>query len=387
MYRILPKFALPAMLILFVFGFAVSASAAISYDIYGYRANEGGGGALSTKWTKGNLGNSWAEGEWVPYQFVISNPNGPAFADYDSFIISYDFTRPHGSTDFYRFVDLVRDIQVGTVQRNDTQGWVNAGGGAFPVSTRGEIEIAQNYPDEHAWTGFALLNLPNSQVNRKLDGGLDVPHGEDRHMFYIKRTDLPPALQDEPTVVIYFQLHESRTFVWSNSLQDQYNYGSQTNDWGGYLYATDGWPADSVFGSGYVPGSSGHLHLENISGSKDVPIPIPERIPGSVAGLKFLDADGDSLYGGGDSPLSGWGITVSGEIEGIVFSATHYTDEFGNYEFPSLTAGTWIVSEDEDRTDPFENGYVQTYTNPNSVPVGLGTPTAIAEPGQGPWGW
>jgi hypothetical protein len=372
---------------LLTFFFAGSAFAAISYDLYGYRANEGGGGAISTPWTKGNLGNTWAEGEWVPYQLVVENPDGPAFADADSFIISFDFTRFGGGGSYARFVDLIRSIQVGTVPRNDDQGWVQAGGSAFPDGTRPEIEIAQNDPGENEWTNFHLLNLPQSQINLTLAGGLDTPPGEDRHIFYIKRTDLVPfGLQDESLLVFYFQLHESRTFIWDNSLQAGYD-APPADDWGGYLYNTDGWPSESTVGSGYVPGSSGHIHLEDISGSRDVPIPIPERLPGSVYGLKFLDVNGDSTYDGGDETLSGWQVTVSGEVEGIMFSTSTLTDEFGNYEFPSLTSGTWIVSEDEDRFDPYETGYVQTYTNPFSAPYEQGTPTAIAEPGQGPWGW
>jgi hypothetical protein len=374
------------MLLTFLFTAGATAQS-ISYDLYGYRANEGGGGAISTPWTKGNLGNTWAEGEWVPYQFVVENPAGPAFADADSFIISFDFTRFGGGGSYARFVDLIRSIQVGTVPRNDDQGWVQADGSAFPDATRPQIEVAQNDPGENEWTGFHLLNLPQSQINLTLAGGADVPPGEDRHIFYIKRTDLVPfGLQDAPLLVFYFQLHESRTFIWQNSLQEGYD-AAPADDWGGYLYNTDGWPAESTVGSGYVPGSSGHIHLEDISGSRDVPIPIPERLPGSVFGLKFHDVDGDSTYGGPDTTLSGWQVTVSGEVEGIMFSTSTVTDEFGNYEFPNLTSGTWIVSEDEDRFDPFETGWMQTYTNANSSPVGVGTPTPIAEPGQGPWGW
>lgn len=370
------------------FLFAGSAFAqSISYDLYGYRANEGGGGAISTPWTKGNLGNTWAEGEWVPYQFVVENPAGPAFADADSFIISFDFTRFGGGGVPFRFIDLIRSIQVGTVPRNDDQGWVQADGSAFPDATRPQIEIAQNDVGENEWTGFHLLNLPQSQVNLTLAGSLDTPPGEDRHIFYVKRTDLEPfGLEDEPLLVFYFQMHESRTFIWQNSLQEGYDT-PPTDDMGGYLYNAATWPDFSSLGSGYVPGSSGHIHLEDISGSKDVPIPIPERLPGSVFGLKFLDANGDSLYDGGDTPLSGWQVTVSGEVEGIMFSTSTLTDGSGNYEFPNLTSGTWIVSEDEDRFDPPQSGYVQTYTNPFSDPVGVGTPTAIAEAGQGPWGW
>jgi hypothetical protein len=231
-----------------------------------------------------------------------------------------------------------------------------------------------------------LLNLPQSQINLTLTGGLDTPPGEDRHIFKIYKTDLPSELQNANRLVFYWQLHESRTFVWANSLQENYD-APPTNDWGGYLYNTDGWPAESTLGSGYVPGSSGHIHLEFISGSRDVPIPIPERLPGAVDGLKFLDVNGDSLYDGGDNTLSGWRIYVSGMVENILFETSTLTDEFGNYSFPNLTAGTWILSEDDQREVPAETGYMQTYTNLYSPDVGVGSAYAIAEPGRGPWGW
>ncbi|UCE66414.1 MAG: hypothetical protein JSU85_16510, partial [Candidatus Zixiibacteriota bacterium] len=387
--RVTSKLTIAAVLTFFMLGIAVSASAqSISYNLYGYRANEGGGGAISTPWTKGNLGNTWAEGEWVPYQFVVQNgdPDSAAFAETDSFVISFDFTRFGGGGAYFRFVDLVRGIQVGTVPRNDDQGWVQADGSAFPDGTREQIEIAQNDPGEYVWIGFTLLNLPQSQINLTLTGGLDTPPGEDRHIFKIYKSDLPPALQEANRLVFYWQLHESRTFVWQNSLQENYD-APPTDDWGGYLYNTDGWPAEYTLGSGYVPGSSGHIHLEFISGSKDVPIPIPERLPGAVDGLKFLDADGDSTYNMGDSPLSGWKIYVSGMVENILFETSTLTDEFGNYSFPSLTAGTWILSEDDQREVPAETGYMQTYTNLYSPDVGVGSAYAIAEPGRGPWGW
>ena len=47
---------------------------ATSFVPMGFRASEGGGGAISAEWTTGNLGNTWAEGEWIPYQ-VGNNTN------------------------------------------------------------------------------------------------------------------------------------------------------------------------------------------------------------------------------------------------------------------------------------------------------------------------
>src|SRR3972149_2657466 len=86
---------------------------AVHISLLGYRATQGGGGRVQTGWTSGNLGKTWAENEWVPYQLVIENSSGPALTGDDTIIvISYDFTRPHDGGEFYRFIDLVRSIQV-----------------------------------------------------------------------------------------------------------------------------------------------------------------------------------------------------------------------------------------------------------------------------------
>jgi hypothetical protein len=82
-----------------------------------------------------------------------------------------------------------------------------------------------------------LLNLPQSQINLTLTGGLDTPPGEDRHIFKIYKTDLPSELQNANRLVFYWQLHESRTFVWANSLQENYD-APPTNDWGAMLTVT-----------------------------------------------------------------------------------------------------------------------------------------------------
>jgi hypothetical protein len=347
----------------------------------GYRANEKGNGALNLEWTGGNLGNTWAEGEWVAYQLVMEKI-APGLAGLDSIVISFDFTRYGGGGVADRFVDLVRGIQVGTVPRDDTQGWVAPGGGAFPVATREQVEIAQNHPLENVWSDFTLLNLPTSQINLTLDGGADTPDGEQRHIFKIYKSQLTAAGidGDAPTVVIYYQLHESRTFIWENQLQAGYN-APPTDVWGGYLYGTDGWPtAAPVRGSGYVPGASGHIHLENLTGSQDVPIPIPETPRGLVTGLKWRDDDASGSLNGDEPVLSGWQIHVSGMIEGIVFTTSTATDSAGTYAFANLTSGTaWTIKEDAQRADPPETGYSQTYPTVGEV-VGQGEGVNVGPP-------
>ena len=51
----------------------IIAPAGFQTTFMGFRSTEGGGGAITTIWTTGNLGNTWDEGEWVPYQAVLDN--------------------------------------------------------------------------------------------------------------------------------------------------------------------------------------------------------------------------------------------------------------------------------------------------------------------------
>jgi hypothetical protein len=352
-------------------------------SMMGYRANQSAGGAISAAWTTGNMGNTWDEGEWVPYQTVFGNiPSG--LAGLDSIVISFDFTY-HPSSSPSRFIDLVRGIQVGTTQLDNTRGWPKPDGTPFPVTTRSEIETAQNHDLENVWIGFSMLNLPNDQVNRKYDGGLDVPPGEERHIFKIYKSDLIAAGIDPnaATVVIYFQLHESRTFIWMNQLQAGYD-ASPAAGWGGYLYGTDGWPeAAQVYGSGFVPGSSGHAQVEIGATVKVVPIPIPAWPAGTVSGSKWDDTNSNGVWDTGEVGLPSWEVHLCASLEQIDFAATAPTDQSGHYSFETLTYATpWIVKEDA-RLDAFPGStYVQTYPEVGTV-IGLASAIAVGPPPAG----
>ncbi len=363
-----------ALTMLAVFGLSATAfGQATSITSLGYRANEGGSGAITAAWTTGNLGNTWAEGEWVAYQLLITDvqtdyPNLDSFPD---ILMSYDFTSKDN-----RFVDLVRSIQAGTGRLVDGQGWPMDDGTAYPDTTRPELEDAQNDvgntpPLENEWNGFTLLNLPNSQVNRGPDGISQGTPTDAEHTFRITKADLVgagiPLTAD--TIVIYYQLHESRSFVWANSLQDQYDQ-SPTDDWGGYLYSLGGFPSDARNGSGYVPGSSGHIEVEFAGGAKTVPIPIPERLPGAVSGLKWHDENGDGVINPAETTLANWRIYVTGSLEGINFATDTVTGSDGTYSFPNLTSNvTWSVFEESQSS----SGWTQTYPmTDDTVGVGYG---------------
>ena len=363
-----------------------------NFSLSGFGANQVGSGSLNLGWTGGNLGNTWSEGEWVPYKLVITNvqSNYPGLVGFPSLTLSYDFTGNNGS----RFVDLVRGLQVGATDLTGNNAWPTDSGTAYPLTTRTELENAQNdigntVPLANTWTGFQLLNLPNSQINRLVGGTAPSSVTQDRLTFMINPSDLTAhgLSTNAGTIVIYFQLHESRTFVWGNSLQSGYN-AAPADAWGGDLYGSSPFNTDKRNGSSFVPGSSGHVHAETTGiGSLDVPIPIPDNPGGAISGLKWRDDNANGAKDGTEPTLSGWTVNVSGTLEGINFSESTTTDGSGNYSFPNISAGTsWLVKEFDQRTNPSETGYTQTYPTLSST-VGQGSGTSVSGSGYAPVGW
>jgi len=362
----------------------VTAPGSFSTTFMGFRANEGGNGALDLNWNTGNLGNTWTEGEWVPYQAVLENvqTDYPGLSGMPDIEISYDFTNKGN-----RFVDLIKCIQVGTTELTNAQGWPQSDGSPYPMTTRGELEIAQQGDDgfENNWTGFTLLNLPQNQIHRALDGSIGTPTDEVRKFVITPQNLIDLGFGTEDTIIIYFMLHESRTFIWENSLQAGYDT-DPTDDWGGYVYSITPFDTDQRPGSGYVPGSSGHAQLE-ISGAKTVPIPIPETLPGFVGGYKWLDANRDGIWDSSEDPISGWNITVNGTVEGINFGTYTLTDGNGYYSFPSLTSGTiWRIAEATQPELPDGNVYEETYPYDGAI-YGQATAVPHMQPEQADWAW
>ena len=334
-------------------------------------------GGFTLEWITGNLGKSYDEGEWVPYQTTITGiqdvyPNMTGMPD---IVIGWDFTGGN-KADSPRFGDLVRDIQVGLTKLTNAQGFPRSNGTAYVISTLAGANVPQNDPDENQWLGFQLLNLPESQVNLPLTGSGSVI--DDVHTFVIHVSDLTshgiPASTD--TFYIYYQIHESRTFVWNNGLQAGYD-ASPTDAWGGYLYSAAPYDTDKRLGSGFVPGSSGHVHNEGVGGAKDVPLPIPPEPAGLIDGYKFNDADSSGTdMTGNESGIQGWRVYIGGYIEGLpLFITSVLTDANGYFSFGNLTAGTWYIAENIARESPVETFWNQTY--PNS---GTGLVSPVATP-------
>jgi hypothetical protein len=356
----------------------------------GFGANiTGGGSSLNYGWTTGNLGDTWQEGEWVPYQLELKNVDlsNPNFTD---IVINWDFTKGNQNA---RYIDLVRGIQVGTIARNDTQGWPFLNGTAMPHANLVNLNIAQNGQGitggvEHVWSGFYKLTLPNNQVN--FGPGLVT---DALHSIRITKTDIINAFGGNmpspapTTLVLYFNLHLAQSFIWQYSLQSQFN-APPTNNWGGYLYANAPYSTDSRFGSGYVSGSSGHVTVN--FGSRTVPLPVPPAPLGSISGLKWHDINMNGVKDPSESVLQGWDIYASTLVGGIPISLTATTDVNGAYSFSPLPSAVYVISE-KSQGLPVPSGaqnlppnntsstWAQSYPDAFTSPVGVAT--SIATPG------
>ena len=332
-------------------------------------------GGFKVEWVTGNLGKSYDEGEWVPYQFTFTGIQAAnpvlGLLGIGNLTIGWDFTGGN-KADSPRFGDLVRDIQVGTTKLTNDQGFPKSDGTAYDIPTLADANLPQNDPNEYQWNGFTLLNLPNSQVNIPLSGSPTVT--DDVHVFVVTPAQLIAAgiLNTADAFTIYFQIHESRTFVWNNSLQSQYDQ-APTDAWGGWLYGESPYITDKREGSGYVPGSSGHVHNEGAGGAKDVPLPIPPKPLGLIDGNKFQG----NLTGTG---IPNWYIFIYGLVEGnVVFSTHAITDANGFYQFGNLTAGTWYIGELQGPGDPVTTPWNQTYPNGSTGNVSPGAvPTLVS---------
>ncbi|MCK5762595.1 MAG: hypothetical protein KAH05_00605, partial [Clostridiales bacterium] len=300
------------------------------------------------KWTTGNLGKTYEEGEWVAFQTEIRNINWSETDPNGLFKIGVEF-------DFYdigRYFDLVRNVSVGLELLPNTHGFPAAGlsmtepspGGAMPLGDKTEVNVAQrdpNNPYEHYFDGFALINKTiniTSQMNIAMDDGTDTDTDATRK-FCIEVDQIKKAYWDEygiditesnNKIVLYFQLHLSRTWLWNNESDFgdpidyetlAYVYTQQPTDkWGGYVY-DENFLTQMMLGSSVYPGSSGHSYVHVITndgqeaGKKTIPIPNVEETTGSISGYKFTDVDGNEEYDEGvDIPLEGWNIYLRTDL-------------------------------------------------------------------------
>jgi hypothetical protein len=361
-------------------------------------------------WGRGNSQKGWEEGAWVPVKLNVSNVQ----TDYENLegfpdvYIGFDYT----SHDC-RFVDLIRDIQIGASDLNDTYGWPQLTGEPYDTGspddlpTIAEVRAAQYSEEEAAWNydDFVLANTLSTwdyeaQVNLPegpTDSSLGDPPGavdDGKHQFVIYGDQIREALEGHEgteNVVIYFQAHLARTFVWSRGLEDGYDV-DPTNSWGGWLYGSDIYTAPDIReGSGFVPGSSGQMYLlmEHL-GQVTCQLPVPPEPTGEITGFKWHDLNGDAIWDSGEPPIEDWTIRVISTVEVIDFMDTTLTLADGSYSFPDLTTGEYLIQEHKDLSET-STGWMETYPYKDApFPMEVVIPFEIdltEFPDDAAWGW
>ncbi|MBN1447337.1 MAG: PKD domain-containing protein, partial [Bacteroidetes bacterium] len=405
-----------ALAVLFLTLLTMSAQAQTGWGVAryeGFRADTTGNGTLNTSWSTGNLGNTWNEGEWVPYLLELKNVD-LTNTNFSDITVCYDFTGGNANA---RFVDLVRGVQIGTTNLGSAQGWPSDTiGTAFPLTTRAQLETAQNnqgltgFGYEYLWAGYKKIDVDTIRMNRDTNGNAGGP-ADGTRCFTITRQNIIDAyggnianVPNTTTFYIYFNLHLSQTFIWNNNLQAQLN-APPTDIWGGYLYGYTALANDVRQGSGFVSGSSGQTYLT--LGNKTVPIPVPPQPAGQISGIKFHDINGNQVRDGGEASLDGWPIYVGTVIGGIPISDTAYTDNTGAWSLTGLPQSVYLISEELDTapTSGSSSGYtnaapafaqtppsewVQTYPDNTSTGTGIDgvdTPAPAVLAGYGPYSW
>ena len=393
---------------------AATEADAANYSLVAFGVKTNAAGTLVTDigWGRGNSDKGWREGDWVPVKLTIVGANLATLPD---IYIGWDYTT---GPDDARFVDLVRDLQVGTPSSTDgggyplgdEYGWPKADGtpyptGPSPLPLLAAVHTAQTSTGQNTWTGFtslqgvSLVNYPGGATDSSL-GTRPGTVTDKKHQFKIPGNEIRNVLGATGTadICIYFQAHLARTFVWTNALEKQYNISPYT-PWGGDLYGASVYNTDTRVGSSYAPGSSGQMYvLMTGQGQITCQLPIPPKPAGLIDGYKFNDADNSGTnMTGNETGIQGWRIYISGiDPEGLVFSKSVLTDGNGFYSFTGLTDGTWYVAEDEARASPVETFWSQTYPNggtplvpPVATPILSGSiPLNFpGSPDLGPWGY
>jgi hypothetical protein len=386
------------------------------------------GNLVSVSWGRGNSAKGWIEGAWYPIILKIPNAQveyGTNLTNLPDMYIAFDFYNAAGAKQGV-YADLVRSIQIGVTDLNDgahdSWGWPQANGTPYPSANLVQVRVAQTAAGENAWTGFTLAKTvglnAQTQVNFPVTANpseLGTPPGTttaDKHQFMVTGNQIRAALSAQGNlgtnmIVIYFQLHLARTFVWSHHLESQYATNPTTASYGGWLYGYSIWNNYSTGGSSQYPGSSAQAYLNTAGeGKKTCQMPIPPEPGGVINGLKWHDFNGNHVMDGNETQLSGWTIYISGiDPEGILFSVGVLTGDTdgdgivnnvssGAYSFADLTPATWYITENTDRDVPPSTGWFQTFpymvvSVPPVAQSGLvsGFPSEAHPADVADWGW
>ncbi len=150
-----------------------------------------------SKWTHGNLGKAYTEGDWVSYQLVITSDSKLWGAT--SFDISWNF---HQDSSGAVYIDGFKNFQVGSTLLGDTDPVPYSGWGV-PLTVGDDI---LNYQDP--WN----IVPPASE---------DPADPDDERYFVVTQagTEGDNFSWTGDQIVLFYQAHLALSIIWSNGLE------------------------------------------------------------------------------------------------------------------------------------------------------------------------
>jgi len=289
-----------------------------------------------SKWTTGNLGKDYVEGNFVSYLLRISSDS--KVWGLDSFNISYNFHQDSSDAVYIDGFDT---------SGNDTYAMTGFQY-AFDVPYLSDSEM---WPPSPGWTHIYVPAandagpLGEAYIGNYMDAwppGVSETDDDpaDERYFTVYDIAWPDASTEDHHMFLFFRAHLALSIIWLNGLE--YDLPTELD---GDVF--DGW--DAVHnGASFATGSSRHFYLQVPGiGAKTIPIPIAQYPNTVINGHKYVD---EVLF-------DGWNITLHGDLElfdsltipydppSVFTGTTPWTQ--GYFEFSGLISGRYNVLEED----------------------------------------
>ena len=282
-----------------------------------------------SKWTTGNLGKDYYEGDFVSYQLRIDDSSKIWGAL--EFNISFNFYQPSSGAVYVDGFDTTEptgfQYSLGDFLPDGQSTPPPLWGTHIPTPDAGEVWLS----------GPKIINYMDEWPPGTGDGDPTGSSPAKEHYFTVYGIDWGRA---GTHIILFFRAHLALDIIWSEGLEANLPKeldGDEFEAW------TDPWK-----GSSFATGSSRHffLRFEGV-GDKTIPIPISQYPTTVINGYKYVN---DVLY-------DGWEITLTGELSlGPNLPSIPYnppavytgTSPWGTgyFEFTGLIEGSYTIQEE-----------------------------------------
>jgi uncharacterized repeat protein (TIGR01451 family) len=287
------------------------------------------------KWTHGNLGKDYYEGDFVSYQLVITK-DSKVWGD-ASFDIKYNFHQDSSNAIYIDGFDISTDkgfqyVFDGTLIPNGQQ-WPSPAWTHIPTPEAGD-----------PWTsGPRITNFMEPLTTPETPA-------DPSDFRYFTVEGIPWPTSGTENMTLFFRAHLALNIIWSNGIADNLPTsldGDEFETWGGATH----------YGSSFATGSSRHFYLESPGiGQKTIPIPIVNYPDELIFGYKYVDGvryNGWNISIASDLGLEGappdvyedWALTGTG----MFLNGTAWP--IGYYEFTGLLPADFEICEQAEEGD------------------------------------